>query len=170
MKEIINGQRVEFYDEEGNELMYLDFVPSYYLWCFNSSNVITITEDMELYRTLDEFMKQEYEFNDSSLLQNYKDENQLRWYSDCYYNPDDEFSYKDVSYLNIKRINNTFQIWCIKPLDEIISRPEEFHVIGFAPCSNGVYSRNPSTGLTLQDEFILKVYRPLINSKKLAQK
>ena len=33
------------------------------------------------------------EFNDDILF-NYKDANQLIWYSDCYYNPDDDKFYR----------------------------------------------------------------------------
>ena len=92
------------------------------------------------------------------ILRSYKEDNTIVWYSDCYYNPDDDWSIKSVSYLTIEYIDNTFKVWCTKPLDEVIDREQKFHCICFSPCGNGKYAKNNSNGLMLQDDFIFEAF------------
>ena len=40
---------VNFYDEKGNLVMYMGFVPSFFTWGFKTSDVIKITDDMDFY-------------------------------------------------------------------------------------------------------------------------
>ena len=164
MNKVIENKRVYFYDDNNNLIMYLDHSIDDCIWYFDTNEIIKITEDMELYPLISSFMDQDYTFNDG-ILKNYKDKNKLIWYSDCYYNPDDEWSVKSVSCLNIERIDNYFNIWCIKKLDEIIDRKNKTYGIAFAPAGNGVFSRNINTGLTLQNDFIRIVYQPLLKNK-----
>ena len=56
-------------------------------------------------------------------------------------------------------------MWCTKPLDEVIDREQKFHCICFSPCGNGIYAKNNSNGLMLQDDFILEVYHKLLKKK-----
>ena len=167
MKKIVNGSKISFYDNGNTEIMCIDYLADEYVWRFNTSNVITITEDAELYESLIYMMQQQYTFNDDSVLKNYKDKNKLIWYSDCYYNPDSEYSVKSVSYLTIEYIDGVFKIWCTKPLDKIMDRKSNFYAIAFSPLGNGQYSKNNLTGLTLQDEFVLNVYHKLLDKTKI---
>lgn len=160
MKKVINGKEIVFYDDNNNAIMYMDYPHDECVWGFYSDAVITITPDMELYSFIDYLMKQSYVFG-NSLLKSYKDDNYLKWYSDCYYNPDDEMSVNSVSCLNIKREGNSFKIWCVKPLFDIYPNRTRFYAIAFSPCGNGVYSYNDETGLSLQDDFVINVYRKL---------
>ena len=169
MKQIIKGKTIIYFDDEDNQIMYMDYSTDECLWYFNSENIITITPDMELYNLLDSFMSNYYEFNDDILF-NYKDANQLIWYSDCYYNPDDEWSVSSVSCLHIERKQSCFKIWCTKELDKIIDRPNKFYGICFSPLGNGKYSKNIVTGLTLQDDFVTQIYQPLLYKNKLLKK
>ena len=111
MKKIIQGKTIYFYDELDIEIMYIDYSTDECIWYFNTDKVININKDMELYKILDNFMKNNYIFANDILL-NYKDDNKLVWYSDCYYNPFDEWSVDSVSCLNIERKNDSFNIWC----------------------------------------------------------
>lgn len=163
MKKVIKDKTVYFYDEE-NLIMYFDYSRDDLIWYFNTNEMIEITEDMELYSLINSFMNEDYIFNDE-LLKNYKDKNKLIWYSDCYYNPDDEWSVESVSCLNIERKDGCFNIWCTKKLYERIDKKNKTHCIGFAPLMNGVFSRNIKTGLTLQDDFVTLVYQPLLKNK-----
>lgn len=150
-------------------LMYIDYSRDDAVWFFNTNDVIKISPDMELYVLLDEFMKQEYTFS-NDILKNYKDRNRLTWYSDCYYNPDDEWSIAEVSCLYIERKEDDFNIWCAKKLDDIFNRTDKTYAICFSPCGNGKHSRNLKTGLTLQDDFIVLIYQQLIkNNMKLCK-
>lgn len=167
MKKIINGSRISFNEDDNNEIMYMDYSSDECVWCFNTNDVITITEDMELFEMLKYIMVQKYTFSDGEGLKSYKNENKLLWYSDCYYDPEDEWSLKSVSYLNIEYIDNSFKIWCVKPLDEMIKRQQQFHCICFSPLGNGKYTQNNLTGETLQDDFVAKVYQPLLNREKV---
>lgn len=167
MKKIINGSRISFYDDSDNEIMYLDYSTDECVWCFNTNDAITITKDMELFERLKSIMGEQYTFSSHESLKDYKNDNKLLWYSDCYYDPDDEWSLKSVSYLNIEYIDNSFKIWCVKPLDEIIKTSQRFHCICFSPLGNGKYSRNDLTGSTLQDDFVTKVYYPLLSREKV---
>jgi len=164
MNKVIKDKTVYFYDDNNNLIMYIDYSTDELIWYFNTNEVIKITEDMELYSLISNFMNQEYIFN-NELLQSYKDKNKLIWYSDCYYNPDDEWSVESVSSLNIERKDNYFNVWCIKKLYERINKKEKTHCIGFSPLMNGVFSRNINTGLTLQDDFSTMIYQPLLKNK-----
>ena len=168
MRKEVYGKTVYFYDEDENEIMHIDYSIDECIWYFNSSNVIKITEDMELYNLLDVFMKQNYVFG-KELLQNYKDNNKLIWYSDCYYNPDDKWSVDSVSCLNIEKKDNCFNIWCTKKLDEKINRRNKTYSIILSPLGNGTYSKNCNTNCTLQDDFVVFIYQQLL-SKKLVKK
>lgn len=90
MKKIINGSRISFNEDDNNEIMYMDYSSDECVWCFNTNDVITITEDMELFEMLKYIMVQKYTFSDGEGLKSYKNENKLLWYSDCYYDPEDE--------------------------------------------------------------------------------
>lgn len=169
MKKIIQGKTIYFYDELDIEIMYIDYSTDECIWYFNTDKVININKDMELYKILDNFMKNNYIFANDILL-NYKDDNKLVWYSDCYYNPFDEWSVDSVSCLNIERKNDSFNIWCTKKLDKRINRLTKTYGICFSPCGNGKYSRNLNTDCSLQDDFIIYVYYQLLGKNKVLKK
>lgn len=122
---------------------------------------------MELFEPLKELMNQQYVFGNDEILKSYKKDNKLVYYSDVSCNPSDEWSVKEVSYLTLEYIDNSFKLWCVKPLDEIIDREKKYHCICFSPAGNGRYSRNVLTGFTLQSDFIIMVYHKLIKSGKI---
>lgn len=167
MKKIINGSRVEFYDNNNNEIMYMDYSIDEGIWYFSDDNIITINKEMELFECLMYLMNQQYTFSNDAVLRSSKEDNKIVWYSDCYYNPDDEWSIKSVSYLTIEYADNIFRLQCVKPLDEVIDRNQKFHCIGFSPCGNGQYAKNNLNGLTLQDDFIFGVYHKLLKQEKV---
>lgn len=101
MHKVINGTKISFLDNSDNEIMYIDYPTDECIWYFSSSDVVTITKDMDLFELLKKLMSQQYEFDNNEVLKSYKDDNVLVWYSDCYYNPDDEWSINSVSYLTI---------------------------------------------------------------------
>ena len=170
MKKIINGSRIEFYNNELDEIvMYIDYSTDECIWYFSDSNEITITDDMELFEPIKELMSQQYIFNDYEVLRSYMNNNKLVWYSDCYYNQDDEWSRNSVSYLTIYYMDDNFKIKCTKPLDEIIDRGDKSHVIGFSPLGNGKYTKNIKTGLTFQDDFVINVYQKLLKKEKVRE-
>ena len=168
MQKVINGTKISFYDEN-NEIMYIDYPTDECVWYFRNSNVITITEDMELFNLLKSIMSQQYIFNDNCILKSYKNSDKLVWYSDCYYDLDNEYSRKNVSYLTIQYIDNVFKVGCRKPLDDIIDRKIKSHLICFSPSGNGQFAMNIETGLTLQDDFVLNVYQKLIIKEKVKE-
>ena len=170
MRKIINESRIEFWNEETNEMiMYIDYPTDECIWYFNNSEVITITKDMELFELLKSIISQQYEFNEDEILKSYKNDNKLIWYSDCYYNHDDEWSRNSVSYLKIEYIDGVFKLKCTKPLDNIIDRKEKSHVIAFSPLGNGKYTKNIESGLTLQDDFVIMVYQELLKREKVKE-
>ena len=59
MKKTINGSRIEFWNENTNEIvMYIDYPTDECIWFFYDSNEITITDDMELFEPLKQLMSQ----------------------------------------------------------------------------------------------------------------
>jgi len=164
MKKVIRGNTIYFYDDNDSEIMYIGNAGADYVWFFNSSDVIKITQDMELYSLLEEFMKQEYVFSDT-VLKKYKDKERLIWYSDCYYDPDDEWSVDSVSCLNIQQEGNSYNIWCSRALDKKINNTSNSYCIGFSPAGNGQHSKNLNTGFTLQDDFITYIYNQFLKTK-----
>lgn len=170
MRKIINGSRIEFINVDTNEMvMYIDYPTDECIWYFNNSELITITKDMELFELLKNIISQQYKFNDDEILKSYKSDNKLIWYSDCYFNPDDEWSKNSVSYLTIEYIDGVFKLKCTKPLDNMIDRKEKSHVIAFSPLGNGKYTKNIESGLTLQDDFVIMVYQKLLKREKVKE-
>ena len=167
MHKVVTDTKISFYDNSNTAIMYIDYLADECVWYFNNNEVITITEDMELFELLKSIMSQQYKFNDDEILKSYKSNNKLIWYSDCYYNPDDEWSRNSVSYLTIEFVNDDFKLQCTKPLDDMIDRGTESHVIGFSPLGNGKYARNIKSGLMLQDDFVLLVYQNLLKNDKV---
>ena len=161
MKKEIKNKRVCFYDDNDNEIMHIDFKTDDCIWFFESDKKLTITKDMELHSLLSDFMAQEYSFQDS-LLRSSKNDSSLIWYSDCYYNPEDEWSVDSVSCLHIEKVGENFDIWCTKELDKKFTRPNKTYGVCFSPCGNGIYTRNNKTGMTLQTEFVTMIYQPLM--------
>ena len=157
-------RRVKFFDEKTEELiMYIDYPTDECVWCFESSNEIIIDENSELYEPLKYLMSQQYTFDEDAVLKNSKTDNELVWYSDCYYDPDNSWSRDSVSYLTIDFDGKVFKLKCRKPLDDIIERKLKYHCIVFSPIGNGVYAQNNKTGSTLQTDFVLGVYRKLLS-------
>lgn len=160
MKKNIDGSCVSFYEDD-KVLMYIDHSTDECIWVFNKSD-ITVTLEDELYSLIDDFMRNDYIFSDEVLV-NYKDKNKLVWYSDCYYDPDDEWSKNSVSCLEIVKENNVFRIHCSKKIEDVLGRKFERYGICFSPLGNGKFSKNVRTNCSLQDEFVMNVYRPLLN-------
>ncbi len=165
MEKIINGSRIEFWNEN-KIVMYIDYFTDECVWYFNSDDEIKITEDMELFKLLKDIMKNQYIFGDDEVLKSYKENNKLIWYSDCYYNPNDEWSRKSVSFLTIEYLEGVFILKCTKPLDQIIERKNRSHVIAFSPLGNGKYTKNIESGLTFQDDFVIIIYQELLKKEK----
>jgi len=160
MKKMVVGSKVSFYDNE-KEIMYIDFFADECVWYFDSSSEVTITSEMDLYEPIKSIMTAQYDFG-NDFLKSSKDDNKLVWYSDCYYDPDNEWSSKTVSYLEIVNNGNTFTLKCTKPLDGIISRNKADHYIVFSPLGNGKRALNVNTGTNLQDDFVINVYQKLL--------
>lgn len=169
MKKNIKGNTVFFYDDNNQELMYIDHSIDECICFFNSEKPIEITKEMELYALIDEFMNNEYQFAKDE-LGSYKKEGILVWYSDCYYNPDDEWSIASVSCLTIKKELESYSLIPTKKLDEMINRKSKTYCICFSPAGNGKYCKNINTGLTLQDDFVRTVYQPLLEKNKVLVK
>lgn len=167
MHEVINGSKISFYDNDDNEIMYIDYPTDECIWYFKNSNEISINDDSELFELIKNIMLQQYEFNDYETLKSYKSNSKLVWYSDCYYDPNNDWSRNSVSFLTVEFINNTFKLKCTKPLDNMIDRKNKSHIIVFSPLGNGKYAKNIDTGLTLQDDFVLKVYQKLLKKEKI---
>ena len=169
MKKVINDRDIEFYDDTTDELiMHMSIIGADFIWSFESNDPITITEDMELYKPLKQLMSNDYEFSSEEALLCYKDDNKLIWYSDCYYNPDNEFDKKRVSYLTVIRKENSFQIRCTNPLRDEGKRCPL--VVGFSPSGNGRYALNvkrDSSILGLQSDFVKYVYLNLMKQEKV---
>lgn len=173
MKKIIRNKKISFYDDENQEIMYIDFSTDECIWYFFANGIIEITSEMELYDLLNNLMNNSYEFSNKGLpnyVSNYKDNDKLIWYSDCYYNPDDDLSVASISCLNIERKEKVFKIYCLKKIDEIIDRKNKTYAICFSPLGNGQYSKNLKTGLTFQDDFIISIYEPLLQKNKQLKK
>ena len=165
MYKVIDGTKISFFDNENNEIMYIDYLSDECIWHFSTNEVI-ITKDMELYDLLINIMSGQYVFNLDEILQCTKQDNKMVWYSDCYYNPDDEWSRNSVSCLIIELYSDNLKLKCIRPLDEVLDKMNEDYTICFSPLGNGRYTRNIKTGLTLQDDFVLMIYQSLLNKEK----
>ena len=165
----IEESKITFYIDD-DEKMVMDFYSDEFIWLFKDSNVVSITKDMELYSLFNYILNQDYNFSNDTILKDYKDKDTLIWYSDCYYNPDDEWSKNNVSFLTIKKVNDEFQVFCTKTLDDIINRKNENHTICFSTAGNGKHAININTGTTLQDDIVINIYQYLLSNNKLSRK
>lgn len=168
MKKVIKNKTIYFYENE-EEIMYIDHSTDECIWFFNSSNIIKVEKGSELFDLLNNFMSNNYLFSNDE-LKNSKDETSLTWYSDCYYNPDDEWSLASVSCLHIKKEDDIILIWPTKKLDEMLERKNKTYGICFSPAGNGKYSKNINTGTFMQDDFITIVYQKLLERHKVLKK
>ena len=170
MKKVISGSKIEFWNVETNEIvMYIDYLADECIWYFKDGSEITLTEGMELFEPIKELMLQQYTICDSGVLISYKDKDKLVWFSDCYYDPDDKWSRNSVSYLTIVYESNIIRLNCIKPLDKMLERKDKSHVIVFSPLGNGKSTKNVNSGMTLQDDFVTKVYQELLKKEKVKE-
>lgn len=169
MKKIVYDKTICFYDERNQEVMYIDYSRDECIIGVNTDEKIIVDSDTELYSLLEKLMQQKYIFKNDVLI-NSKTDTTITWHSDCYYNPDDEFSVASVSCLNIAKKNNHIEIWCTKKSDEIFGKKTKSYVVAFSPCGNGQYSRNIETGLTFQDDFVIMIYYNLKNKSKVYKK
>ena len=167
MYKVIDKTLISFFDEDDKEIMYIDYSTDECVWYFNNSDEIVITQEMDLFEPLKKFISQNYVFSDNEILQSRKYDNKLVWYSDCYYNPTDEWSRNSVSYLTIDYENDIIKLKCTKLMDKLIDRKNKSHLIVFSPLGNGQFARNIRSGLTLQDEFVLMVYQELLKKEKI---
>lgn len=167
MYKVIDKTLISFFDEDDKEIMYIDYSTDECVWYFNNSDEIVITQEMDLFEPLKKFISQNYVFSDNEILQSRKYDNKLVWYSDCYYNPTDEWSRNSVSYLTIDYENDIIKLKCTKLMDKLIDRKNKSHLIVFSPLGNGKFARNIRSGLTLQDEFVLMVYQELLKKEKI---
>ena len=165
MKKIIDGNKISFYEDE-KEIMYMDFPCDEFAWVFMTNDEVTITCEDELYQALNNIMSQEYSFSPQEKIKNYKTGDELVWYSDRAFNPDDEWDVMSVSYLMIKRVDDTFKLKCTKPLYDIIDRKNKTHMICFSPGGNGNGSLNLKTNSTFQTDVVTMLYYPLIKESK----
>ena len=167
MKKLISGSRIIFYDDNNQKIMYIDYSTDECVWFFESSKSIEIEESMELYEPLSFIMKQKYVFNEKSVLKSYKIDNKLVWYSDCYYDPDDEWSKNWVSFLTIELKDGLITVTPKKTLEKNNESRDFFHCICFSPLGNGEFTRNETLGTSLQDDFVKNVYYELLQNKKV---
>ena len=166
MKQVIRNDNIYFYDEDGFEIMSIGFYMDECVWIFNTNKEIKVIKDISLFCLLDDFMNQEYIFS-NNILQNYKDSNYLLWYSDCYYDLDDEASIMNVSSLTIKRKDDCFYLLPEKAIDNRLNKITKTYCISFSPAGNGQYSKNLKTFNTLQTDFVNLIYHGLLESKSL---
>ena len=150
-----NGE-VEFY-ENGVQIMGMGGMGADLVWTFYTSDVITITPDMEVYDSLKTLMDQEYEFNDDDDLPYSKTADKLVWYSDLGYRAEED----EISYLTIERKAESFELICRKQLFEELGIKNRMQTIAFRPAGNGYWTKNNRTGLTLQTDFGIIILNPL---------
>ncbi len=151
------GGEVEFY-ENGIQIMGMGGIGGDLVWLFYTSDVITITSDMELYDPLKKLMDQEYEFNDGDDLPYSKTPDKLVWYSDLGYRADED----EISCLTIERKGESFELICRKQLFEELGIKNRMQTIAFRPAGNGYWTKNNRTGLTLQTDFGIMILNPLL--------
>ncbi len=166
MNKVVNDGVVYFKDDNNKDIMSIGFLSDECVWQFFSSDIVSVSKDNELFSLLEELMQQQYIFYNEDLI-DYKDDNKLVWYSDCYYDPDDEWSINSVSFLTIEKNDNSFLIYVTKPLDSVIKRVSKYHSIAFSPLGNGKTNRNIETGMTLQDDFVNIIFHSLIDNRIL---
>ena len=166
MEKVVKDYEILFYDND-KLVMSMGYQFDEFVWAFYDK--IMVTKEDELYEPLCYIMSQNYQFvNDD--LECSKTDDKLVWYSDCYYNPDDQFSIMNVSYLTIERHEDCFNLYCTKPLDKILGKLDSNYVIVFSPAGNGKYARNIDKSTNLQDDIIINVYQSLLHKKLIRKK
>lgn len=157
----INENKISFFDEN-NEIFSLSYISDEFTFQMYTNEIVEITEDSEIYECLNNLFKEQYDFGEN-ILNDKKTDNELIWHSDCYYNPDDEWSIKSISCLHILFDNNMFKIWC----DKEINKKSNYYCICFSPAGNGKHARNINNKSSLQDDFIINIYQKLMKKNKV---
>lgn len=170
MKKIINNDVIEFYDDN-NLIIKIGFISDELVLQVLSDSIININAESELYGCLNDIFNQNYDFGEN-YLGDVKNEKKLIWHSDCYFNPEYDYSIKRISCLNIIFEEKIFKVWCNNPINELFNKKNNYFCICFSPNGNGRYARNIESNMSLQDDFVFKIYNKLkekTNVKKLVK-
>ena len=80
MKKLIKEKTIYFYDENDEEIMYIDHTTDECIWFFNSDRLVTINLDDELYELLNNLMDNTYQFINNDLIEWQKNFSKMNYY------------------------------------------------------------------------------------------
>ena len=145
-----------------NEVLELKFVADEFVWILNTKEFIIDSDSGLFYEELCSIMNNNYVFGNNIC---FKDNDRLVWLSDGYCDIEDEDSLSRVNSLIIEKRNDSFLIKIYNPFLEENNINRSFYLVCFSPLNNGYFSKNISSGLSLQDDFCL-MYQRLLSTKR----
>lgn len=158
-----------FYKDATDLIMEMKFVADEFCFVVHTDKKIVLTKDnidKNFYSLLENFMKNKYQFGDTK---SFKNDNHLKWYSDCYWDIENDPNLSRVSYLEI--ISNSDAIE-IEAHNNSRYMKTNSSCICFSPAGNGQYAVNEETGTYLQNDLVINVYQKykLINKENVEHK
>lgn len=169
LKRDLDKNKIYLVDNK-NILLETDHIGGEFVICLSTNTPITITEEVDahLYANLKQLLDTDYLFDNMGL--SFKTGNMIVWFSDGYCDIEDEDQRKRVNRLIIEESNGEIKISLENPFFKEKGIRRKNNYIAFSPCGNGFFSRNISSGLSFQDDFICAFDKTLrcesINVKK----
>ena len=145
-----------FYKDGLDLIMEMKFVADEFCFVFHTDKKIVLTKDNineTFYSLLESFIGNKYKFGNTKSS---KTDTYFKWYSDCYWDIENDPNLSLVSYLEMKYQDESIELQAhpnsryIRTIDSCIC---------FSPAGNGQYAVNEETGTNLQDDFIRNVYQ-----------
>lgn len=158
-----------FYKDATDLIMEMKFVADEFCFVVHTDKKIVLTKDnidKNFYSLLENFMKNKYKFGDTK---SFKNDNYLKWYSDCYWDIENDPNLSRVSYLEIISNSDAIEIQAHNTSRYIKTNSS---CICFSPAGNGQYVVNEETGAYLQNDLVINVYQKykLINKENVEHK
>ena len=147
--------KLYFYKDGLDLIMEMGFVVDEFYFTIYTDKKIVLTKDNvdpKFYSILDNFMKNNYKFGNTKSS---KTSTHFKWYSDCYWDIDNDPNLLLVPHLEIESKEESIEIQAYN--NRYLNMVDS--CICFSTSGNGQYAVNEETGTTLQDDFVINIYQ-----------
>lgn len=159
------SNQMHFIGDNGLKKMTLQFVEDdFAIVLFSDTVTIPKSVDEEFYNQFSKLFDNKYLFRDNY---SFSKDNVISWVSDEYNGQKDDINSHNI--LTIIRSNNSIFFDCKNNKYEKEGYKNQLPIIYFTPLGGGRYSRNMTTGYSLQDD-IIEAFNNTMNNVKIDKK
>jgi len=151
-----NSNELHFYKDGLDLIMEMKFVADEFCFVIYTDKKIVLTKDNideRFYSIIKSFMNNKYKFGDTK---SFKTDTYLKWYSDCFWDIENDSNLSYISYLEIIANDESVEIQAHNNSKYFKTKDT---YICFSPAGNGQYAINEETNTNLQDDFVINIYQ-----------